>query len=246
MKKFLSLAIVLALAVASFASCGGDEADTTAANKQPAVTTSASTNAPADTDADTTVADGTTADTTTADTTVADGTTDGSATTPGTDGSVDYDTTNLLLGLNFREEFEFDDNWTVGSGTPNISGEQENGVLKIEYEGADPMIIRESLDETIATADIKTIELRVKNVSSDTGAQLFFGTTDTDFSETATIKFTYTNSGENADWEVITLNVADYASTLTTFTGDLTKVRFDPNDQGQEGTIYVDYIVFRG
>ncbi len=235
MKKFLSLAIVLALAVASLASCGGDDTTTTSSETKAPGTT-------ASTAADTTAAAGD--DTTAAgDDTTAAAVTDAPSTG---DQFVDPDMTGVLASFNFQDEFEFDDNWNVGTGTPNISAECVDGVLKIEYEGPDPMIIRDSIDEEVATADIKTIEIRAKNLSADQGGEIFFGTTNTDFSQSASIKFTYANSGEDADWEVVTLNVADYASTLTTFTGDLTKIRLDPNDQGQEGTIYIDYILIKG
>ncbi len=244
MKKFLSLAIVLALAVASLASCGGDDTTTTSSDtKAPGTTASTAADTTAAAGDDTTAAAGD--DTTVAgdDTTAAAAVTDAPSTG---DQFVDPDMTGVLASFNFQDEFEFDDNWNVGTGTPNISAECVDGVLKIEYEGPDPMIIRDSIDEEVATADIKTIEIRAKNLSADQGGEIFFGTTNTDFSQSASIKFTYANSGEDADWEVVTLNVADYASTLTTFTGDLTKIRLDPNDQGQEGTIYIDYILIKG
>ncbi len=245
MKKFLSLMIVLALAVASFASCGGDETDTTAADK-PTVTTSATTNAPADTDADTTVADGTTADTTTADTTTAD-TTAGStdAGTSENSESVDYNTENVLCAFDFRDEFEFDDNWNTGNGAI-VFAETRNDVLYMEIDGGDSMMSRDSIDEAVVATDVKTIEIRVKNTSSDTRGHMYLATTVTDFSETATVTFDYANSGEDAEWEIVTINMADHAETLTGFTGDLTKIRFDPLRDGTEGTFYIDYIVLRG
>ncbi len=244
MKKFLSLALILALAVTALVSCGGDDESTTKADD----TTVADTTTGSD---DTTVSDDTTdAGTTDDGTTAGDDTTAGNESSSAEDTSVPSadapDTSKALATWLFDEETDADD-WTGGSATDSSIFTVSNGALEVEVLGVDPMIIYDALylDETVACADVDNITMRIKNCTPDTKGQIFFSSSDVPgITEESSVKFDYVNSGEDADWETIVITADQLAS--ITFGGDLLELRLDPSDQGTEGFVYIDYIVING
>ncbi len=248
MKKFLSLALVLALAVTALASCTGDSETTTtpdAGTQAPAGTT-ASTDAPSDATeapADETEAP---ADETEAPADETEAPADETeAPASGENGeSKDPDTSKALYTWQFRDEdAAYDANWQLGGGA--LDNIYENGVVGIELENDDPQFFTDYFEEDIDVTAIDNITVRVKNTSTDLKGQIFFGTdVSGGADEGRSVWYEYANSGEDAEWEEIVIPVD--GSTLKGWEGILNYFRFDVSDHGQEGIVYIDYIVING
>lgn len=183
-----------------------------------------------------------------------DGTTaGGNSTTVPNDSTGDVQTdapsekSKVLYSWAFDDEDESLDYWTQSENI--ISCEIEDKVLNVTLDETDidPTLLSESILDDVFTEDIKTITLRVKNCTSDTLGAIYYVTEDMQYCEgDALFKFTYQNSGENADWEIVTINVAEVADELPKWEGLLTKIRFDPINNPSGGNFYVDYISING
>lgn len=153
----------------------------------------------------------------------------------------------VLYSWAFDDEDESLDYWTQSENI--ISCEIEDKVLNVTLDETDidPTLLSESILDDVFTEDIKTITLRVKNCTSDTLGAIYYVTENMQYCESdALFKFTYKNSGENADWEIVTINVAEVADELPKWEGLLSKIRFDPINNPSGGNFYVDYISING
>ncbi len=226
MKKIFAMLIACGMLI-SLASCSSDSKDTTA---------DAGTTASTETDARNT--NGTATDNGT--------TTDSGA---NTDVQTDAPVTEKLKTL---YKWTFDDEEVLDTWTPSdniVSCEIENDVLNITLSESDidPYYMSELIEDDVFTEDIKTITLRVKNCTSVDQGAIYYCTESMQFYEGESfIKFTYQNSGENADWEIVTLNITEIADTLPNWDGCFTRLRLDCINNASDGNFYVDYISING
>lgn len=233
MKKLLSLSLILALAVTALASCGGDSEDSKAEGTK-APTTAEQTEADTDkvTDADT------------------DATTDAA-----TDAATDAVTDAQKPAGNEAELFKFDftkeedcDFWALGAtGTAEDLGfDEEEKCLDVKIVKEDAQIQCDSFGEEIDVEDITSFTFEVKNATNDTKGQIFFfldgGIAP---SEPCSVRYTYQNSGENAEWETITVTITD-DNMPSPWTGFLTGFRFDITDKGTEGHVSLRNFTING
>lgn len=239
MKKLLSLALVLALAACSLASCGDDSKETTGADSK-ADTTVAGTTASGDDstaapDNDTTAPD--------ADTTAPDNgeNTTAAPTTPSTPA-----TGKELYKFDFTDE-DVCDEWVLGqTGTAaDAYYDKEENCYIIEIVADDAQIQIDSMDEDIDVEEIKSITIEVKNATNDTKGQIFFFVDGSGPSEACSVFYDYQNSGENAEWETVTITFGDDVD-LTPWSGFLTGFRFDISDHGTDGYVYLRSLTING
>ncbi len=237
MKKLLSLTIVLALAVCSLASCGGDSKDTTA-----------------DTKADTTVAD-TKADMTDTETKGDTTTAGGETTTDDKTEQTDAQTsdapanTKALLTIDFTDE-DACDLWELGAtGTADdayYDDKEKCFVVDIVQDDAQIQCNSFEDGEEIDVEDIKSITIVAKNATNDTKGQIFFFLDNTTApSEACSVFYDYQYSGENAEWETVTITF-DEDSLPGNWEGYLTGFRFDISDHGTEGHVYLKSLIVNG
>lgn len=195
------------------------------------------------------------ADTTVAGTTASDdnGTTapNGTAAPADSTNDVQTDTPNekvkTLYKWTFDDEDESLEYWTPSENI--ISCEIENGVLNITLDenDVDPYYMSEIIEDDVFTEDIKTITLKVKNCTSFGQGAIYYCTENMTFYEgNSFIKFSYENTGENADWEIVTINIAEIADTLPNWDGCITRLRLDCINNASGGNFYVDYISING
>lgn len=236
MKKLLSLALVLALAACSLASCGDDSKDTESESKK-ADTTVADTTAGGD--------DSTTApdddDTSKPEETNAPDSGEDSTATPTTPA-----TGKELYKFDFTDE-DVCDEWVLGqTGTAaDAYYDKEENCYIIEIVADDAQIQIDSIEDDIDVEDIKSITIEARNATNDTKGQIFFFVDGSGPSEACSVFYNYQNSGENAEWETVTITF-DEDVDLTPWSGFLTGFRFDITDHGTEGYVYLRSLTING
>lgn len=121
-----------------------------------------------------------------------------------------------------------------------LSGSVSGGSYNLNITGSDPYM--HSPDNVGAdTAKYKKVKVRMKNNTSDTGAQLYWITTaDTGWSESKHTDFTITPNDSGYTEYVIDLSSHLY------WTGTIRQIRLDVLRSGSSGTVNIDYIMITG
>ena len=132
--------------------------------------------------------------------------------------------------------WEFDDAQSPGwSAEMNLADVKvENSAMTASATGNDPAFATAT---DLEAARFRSVEIRMK-VDKGAGAQLFWATQSSGFTEPASVKFDLKADGE---FHVYRVNLADNPMWKSRITG----LRFDPTDAAG-AQIAVDYIKFLG
>ena len=140
-----------------------------------------------------------------------------------------------------EDEDEHEHRWRFSNGVEDAYVENNHFVVKVG--GQDPFIVTPFMTDPFACDAVSAIVIKVCNKTDMLMGQLFFTTDGSEFSEAASVKFTYDHSGaDNDEWEEIVINpkeAGDY------WTGQLEYIRIDPTES-HDGIVLLDYCLLYG
>ena len=136
--------------------------------------------------------------------------------------------------------WQFQNNMEGWNNASNMTATAAGGIANLNLSAGDPNI--SSPDNlSIDVSKFKYVIIRMKNMTSDNTAQLYWSTSaDPNFSEAKHVNFPIKpNDSQQTDY-IIDLSANPY------WTGFIKQLRFDPSQNASSGAIQIDYIKFVG